>query len=97
MQYDLEDTVGSLIYLLHFVDEDLLKGVLKVSRQELEVACEDFSNIIGSSSDAVVYKGTMKAGPEIAVISLCILEDCWTSSVELYFQKEVIISSHPSF
>ncbi|OAY64787.1 putative LRR receptor-like serine/threonine-protein kinase [Ananas comosus] len=69
--------------------EDLLKGVLKVSRQELEVACEDFSNIIGSSSDAVVYKGTMKAGPEIAVISLCILEDCWTSSVELYFQKEV--------
>ncbi|XP_020094316.1 probable LRR receptor-like serine/threonine-protein kinase At1g63430 [Ananas comosus] len=71
------------------INEDLLKGVLKVSRQELEVACEDFSNIIGSSSDAVVYKGTMKAGPEIAVISLCILEDCWTSSVELYFQKEV--------
>nr|CAB3488724.1 unnamed protein product [Digitaria exilis] len=35
------------------------------SRQELEVACEDFSNIIGSSPETVVYKGTMKDGPEV--------------------------------
>ncbi|XP_031483116.1 probable LRR receptor-like serine/threonine-protein kinase At1g63430 [Nymphaea colorata] len=68
---------------------EVLKGVLKISRQELEVACEEFSNIIGSSPDSVVYKGTMKGGPEIAVISLCISEDSWTSFRDLYFQRQV--------
>ena len=63
----------------------------KFSRQELEVACEDFSNIIGSSPDSFVYKGTMKGGPEIAVISLCIKEEHWTGYLELYFQKEVLV------
>ncbi|XP_073002252.1 probable LRR receptor-like serine/threonine-protein kinase At1g63430 [Typha latifolia] len=71
------------------IGDDLLENVLKINRQVLDVACEDFSNIIGSSSETVVYKGTMKAGPEIAVISLCISQDYWTSSLELYFQKEV--------
>lgn len=67
----------------------MLKDVRRYSRQELEVACEDFSNIIGSSPDSVVYKGTMKGGPEIAVISLCIREEHWTGYLELYFQREV--------
>lgn len=67
----------------------MLKDVMRYSRQELEVACEDFSNIIGSSPDSVVYKGTMKGGPEIAVISLCIKEENWTGHLELYFQREV--------
>lgn len=67
----------------------MLKDVWKFSRQELEVACEDFSNIIGSSSDSLVYKGTMNGGPEIAVISLCVKEEQWTGYLELYFQKEV--------
>ncbi|KAG6405768.1 hypothetical protein SASPL_133362 [Salvia splendens] len=49
----------------------------------------DFSNIIGSSPDSLVYKGTMKGGPEIAVISLCIKEDQWSGDLELSFQKEV--------
>lgn len=71
------------------VDSNMLKGVTRYSRQELEVACEDFSNIIGSSSDSLVYKGTMKGGPEIAVISLCIKEVHWTGYLELYYQKEV--------
>ncbi|KAF5939809.1 hypothetical protein HYC85_020976 [Camellia sinensis] len=57
--------------------------------QELEVACEDFSNIIGSSPDNLVYKGAMKGGPEIAVISLCIKEEHWTGYLELYYQREV--------
>ncbi|CAN6461737.1 unnamed protein product [Victoria cruziana] len=70
-------------------DHEILKGVLKISRQDLEVACEEFSNIIGSSPDSVVYKGTMKSGPEIAVISLCISEDSWTSYRDLYFQRQV--------
>uniref|UniRef100_A0A0D9W7K3 Protein kinase domain-containing protein n=1 Tax=Leersia perrieri TaxID=77586 RepID=A0A0D9W7K3_9ORYZ len=52
------------------IDDDLLGNVPKISRQELAEACEDFSNIIGSSHDTVVYKGTMKDGNEIAVVSL---------------------------
>lgn len=64
---------------------------MKFSRQELEVACEDFSNIIGSSPDSLVYKGTIKGGPEIAVISLCIKEEHWTGYLELYYQREVSI------
>ncbi|KAG4972941.1 hypothetical protein AAZX31_11G024200 [Glycine max] len=72
-----------------YIDPELLKDVRRYSRQELEVACEDFSNIIGSSPDSVVYKGTMKGGPEIAVVSLCINEEHWTGYLELYFQREV--------
>ncbi|XP_077223807.1 putative LRR receptor-like serine/threonine-protein kinase At1g63430 isoform X2 [Tasmannia lanceolata] len=71
------------------VDAELLKDVLRISRQDLEVTCEDFSNIIGTSPDSLVYKGTMKDGREIAVISLCILEEHWTGYLELYFQNEV--------
>ncbi|KAL3499356.1 hypothetical protein ACH5RR_038449 [Cinchona calisaya] len=71
------------------VDPEMLKGVTKLSRQELEEACEDFSNIIGSSPDSQVYKGTMKGGPEIAVISFCVKEEHWTGYLELYFQTEV--------
>ncbi|KAL2517081.1 putative LRR receptor-like serine/threonine-protein kinase [Abeliophyllum distichum] len=76
-------------YMTICIDSELLKDVVRYSRQELEVACEDFSNIIGSSPDSLVYKGTMKGGPEIAVISLCIKEEHWTGYLELYFQKEV--------
>lgn len=74
-----------------YADSELLKDVTRYSRQELEVACEDFSNIIGSSPDNLVYKGTMRGGPEIAVISLCMKEEFWTGYLELYFQKEVIV------
>lgn len=55
------------------------------------MACEDFSNIIGSSSDSMIYKGTMKGGSEIAVISFCIKEEQWTGYHELYFQREVLL------
>ncbi|CAI8619410.1 unnamed protein product [Vicia faba] len=72
-----------------YIDSEMLKDVRRYNRQELEVACEDFSNIIGSSPDSVVYKGTMKGGPEIAAISLCIKEENWTGHLELYFQREV--------
>ncbi|KAI3681950.1 hypothetical protein L2E82_50259 [Cichorium intybus] len=76
-------------HLAIYIDPNVLKDVMRYNRHELEVACEDFSNIIGSSSDSLVYKGTMKGGPEIAVISLCIKEDHWTNYLELYYQKEV--------
>lgn len=74
-------------------DSEMLKDVARFTRQELEVACEDFSNIIGLSADSQIYKGTMKGGPEIAVISLCVKEEDWTGYLELYFQREVD-SSH---
>jgi hypothetical protein len=70
-------------------DSDMLKSLPKLSRQELEVACEDFSNIIGSSPETVVYKGTMKDGPEVSVISLCAFEGQWTSHHELFYQNKV--------
>ncbi|KAL1547628.1 putative LRR receptor-like serine/threonine-protein kinase [Salvia divinorum] len=76
-------------YMTMYIDSEAMKDVVSYSREELELACEDFSNIIGSSLDSVVYKGTMKGGPEIAVISFCIKEDQWTGYLELYFQKEV--------
>ncbi|KAJ8766139.1 hypothetical protein K2173_021656 [Erythroxylum novogranatense] len=72
-----------------YIDSEMLKDVMRFSRQELEAACEDFSNIIGSSADSLVYKGNMKGGPEIAVISLGIKEEHWTGYLELYFQREV--------
>ncbi|URD77021.1 Leucine rich repeat N-terminal domain [Musa troglodytarum] len=71
------------------IDGELLKNVPGFSREELEIACEDFSNIIGSSPDSIVYKGTMKDGTEVAVISLCILEDQWTSYLEFSFHNKV--------
>lgn len=80
-----------LIYVFWclYADPNMLKDVIRYNRPELEVACEDFSNIIGSSSDSLVYKGNLKGGPEIAVISLCIKEEHWSGYLELYYQKEV--------
>ncbi|XP_062185718.1 probable LRR receptor-like serine/threonine-protein kinase At1g63430 isoform X2 [Phragmites australis] len=72
------------------IDDDLLGNVPKKSRQELAEACEDFSNIIGSSHETVVYKGTLKDGREIAVVSLSVSVHHWNNYVELYFQKEVV-------
>ncbi|TVT98052.1 hypothetical protein EJB05_56685 [Eragrostis curvula] len=63
------------------IDDDLLGNVPKISRQELAEACEDFSNIIGSSHETVVYKGTLKDGREIAVVSLSVSTHCWNNHV----------------
>ncbi|KAI3990699.1 hypothetical protein MKX01_022999 [Papaver californicum] len=60
--------------LLFAILTALLIDVVRWSRQELEVTCEDFSNIIGSSTDSLVYKGNVKDGPEIAVVSLCVAD-----------------------
>ncbi|KAK7301284.1 hypothetical protein RJT34_12145 [Clitoria ternatea] len=38
-----------------YIESEMLKDVMRYGRQDLEVACEDFSNIIGSSLDSVVY------------------------------------------
>lgn len=67
------------------------EGVPKLKRAELETACEDFSNIIGStSSDATIYKGTLSTGSEIAVLAVASgsLQD-WSVDHETQFQEKV--------
>ena len=74
-----------------FLDGDMLKHVPAFSRQQLEIACEDFSNIIGSSTDIILYKGIMNGGPEIAAISLAASDNVWTTFYEIRFQMMVKI------
>ncbi|KAI5346614.1 hypothetical protein L3X38_014493 [Prunus dulcis] len=65
-------------------------GVPNLKRSELEAACEDFSNVIGSSPIGTVYKGTLSSGVEIAVASLVETSaKCWCSNLELQFRKKI--------
>lgn len=65
-------------------------GVPKLKRSELEAACEDFSNIIGSFSDITVYKGTLSSGVEIAVTSTAVTSNAdWSKSKEEQFRKKI--------
>ncbi|KAK4421154.1 protein MALE DISCOVERER 2 [Sesamum alatum] len=66
-------------------------GVPKLNRDELETACEDFSNIISTDEGvATVYKGTLSSGVEIAVASTAIvsLKD-WSKRSELLFRNKI--------
>ncbi|XP_059626442.1 probable inactive receptor-like protein kinase At3g56050 [Cornus florida] len=65
-------------------------GVPKLQLSELQTACEDFSNIIGSLSDGTVYKGTLSSGVEIAVTSTAVksAED-WSKNLETQFRKKI--------
>ncbi|KAJ0987630.1 hypothetical protein J5N97_005986 [Dioscorea zingiberensis] len=57
---------------------------------ELEKACEDFSNIIGSSSGCTLYKGTLPSGVEIAVMThTTISTKDWLRKHETQFREEV--------
>ncbi|PQP93987.1 putative inactive receptor-like protein kinase [Prunus yedoensis var. nudiflora] len=65
-------------------------GVPNLKRSELEAACEDFSNVIGSSPIGTVYKGTLSSGVEIAVASLLETSaNCWCSNLELQYRKKI--------
>ncbi|CAK7330493.1 unnamed protein product [Dovyalis caffra] len=65
-------------------------GVPKLKRSELEAACEDFSNIIGSFSDGTVYKGTLSSGVEIAVTSTAVRSrEDWLKNLEAQFRKKI--------
>ncbi|XP_038902804.1 inactive receptor-like serine/threonine-protein kinase At2g40270 [Benincasa hispida] len=65
-------------------------GVPKLKRSELEAACEDFSNIIGSFSDITVYKGTLSSGVEIAVTSTAVTSNAdWSKTKEEQFRKKI--------
>ncbi|KAF3638584.1 Inactive receptor-like serine/threonine-protein kinase [Capsicum annuum] len=65
-------------------------GVPKLKRSELESACENFSNVIGSSSVCTLYKGTLSSGVEIAVISRTVASTKdWSKDMEAQFRKKI--------
>ncbi|KAL2899322.1 Protein MALE DISCOVERER 2 [Bienertia sinuspersici] len=67
-----------------------VSGVPKLKRTELETACEDFSNIIGSLNDGTVYKGTLSSGIEIAVVATTVKSaEGWSRKLEAQFRKKV--------
>lgn len=69
-----------------------ITGVPALKRSELETACEDFSNIIGSLSDCKLYKGTLSSGVEIAVVSTVVTSaKDWSKQSESQFRKKVPI------
>lgn len=68
-----------------------ISGAPKLKRSELEAACEDFSNIIGTFSDGTVYKGTLSSGVEIAVTSTAVASrEDWSKNLETQFRKKVL-------
>ncbi|KAE8695676.1 putative inactive receptor-like protein kinase [Hibiscus syriacus] len=65
-------------------------GVPKLKRSELEAACEDFSNVIGSSTIGTVYKGTLSTGVEIAVVSVPVKSaKDWPKNLKTQFRKKI--------
>ncbi|XP_042513475.1 probable inactive receptor-like protein kinase At3g56050 [Macadamia integrifolia] len=65
-------------------------GVPSLRRSELETACEDFSNIIDSSSNGTIYKGTLSSGVEIAVVSTVVTyTKDWSKNFEAQFRKKI--------
>lgn len=65
-------------------------GVPKLNRVDLEAALEDFSNVIGSTPDSMLFKGTLSNGVEIAVTSTIISSTKdWSEHSELYFRKKI--------
>ncbi|XAR60762.1 Non-specific serine/threonine protein kinase [Bertholletia excelsa] len=67
-----------------------ITGVPRLQRLELETACEDFSNIIGSLSDGIVYKGTLSSGVEIAVTSTAVKSpEDWSRKSEEQFRNKI--------
>lgn len=65
-------------------------GVPKLRRAELETACEDFSNVIGSTAVGTLYKGTLSSGVEIAVISFSTaLSKDWSKNLEAQFREKI--------
>jgi len=69
-------------------------GVPSLGRAELQAACEDFINVIGSSSDCTLYKGTLSSGVEIAVVSTSVnsAKD-WTDRSEEQFKNKISVLS----
>ncbi|KAI5408564.1 inactive receptor-like serine/threonine-protein kinase At2g40270 [Lathyrus oleraceus] len=67
-----------------------ITGIPSLKRAELVVACEDFSNIIGSLEDETIYKGTLSSGVEIAVVSSAVASSKeWSKKFQAQFRKKI--------
>lgn len=79
---------------LNFTSQcNYILGVPALKRSELETACEDFSNIIGSTSSCMLYKGTLSSGVEIAVASSLVTSaKDWSKECESQYRKKVLYS-----
>ncbi|URE01724.1 LRR receptor-like serine threonine-protein kinase [Musa troglodytarum] len=65
-------------------------GVPSLRRLELETACEQFCNIIGSLSNCSLYKGTLSSGVEIAVTSTIVTSAAeWSEEYEAHFKNQI--------
>ncbi|KAG2285235.1 hypothetical protein Bca4012_081635 [Brassica carinata] len=65
-------------------------GIPTLKRSEIEAACEDFSNVIGSCPIGKLFKGTLSSGVEIAVASIdttCAKD--WKNITEIQFRKKI--------
>ncbi|CAN8253195.1 unnamed protein product [Cochlearia groenlandica] len=67
-----------------------ITDVQRIQLSELQAACEDFSNVIGSVSDGSIYKGTLSTGAEIAVVSVA-AGSCagWSTAMETQLLQKV--------
>ncbi|XP_042457029.1 inactive receptor-like serine/threonine-protein kinase At2g40270 [Zingiber officinale] len=71
------------------------RRLLVFKRSELEAACEDFCNIVGSFSNFTLYKGTLSSGVEVAVTSTLIAyTKDWLARDETQFRKKVSVLSN---
>ncbi|KAJ1273688.1 hypothetical protein BS78_05G004400 [Paspalum vaginatum] len=69
-------------------------GVPSLGRAELQTACEDFINVIGTSSDCTLYKGTLSSGVEIAVVSTPVNAAAdWSERSEEEFKSKISVLS----
>ncbi|KAI4368127.1 hypothetical protein MLD38_016721 [Melastoma candidum] len=69
-------------------------GVPKLQRSELEIACEDFSNIISTDEGCIIYKGTLSSGVEIAVTATAVSSyKEWSASAEKAYRRKVAMLS----
>ncbi|WVZ54958.1 hypothetical protein U9M48_005683 [Paspalum notatum var. saurae] len=69
-------------------------GVPSLGRAELQTACEDFINVIGSSSNCTLYKGTLSSGVEIAVVSTSVnAAKDWSERSEEEFKNKISVLS----
>lgn len=67
-----------------------MADVPRLQLSELQAACEDFSNIIGSFSDGTIYKGTLSSGAEIAVVSIAAGSRAnWSTDMETQLLQKV--------
>ncbi|XP_078181498.1 protein MALE DISCOVERER 2-like isoform X3 [Carex rostrata] len=69
-------------------------GVPLLNRSELEAACEDFSNILGTLPGCVLYKGTLSSGSEITVVSTMVTSATeWSDQLQAHFRNKVSVLS----